>query len=346
MSHMIENNFLYKNQHGFVPGRSCVTQLLQVLDKWTEILDDGGEVDCVYLDFSKAFDSVPHLRLLAKLQSYGIAGSVWSWIRSFLKDRKQKVVLAGAESDWSLVTSGVPQGSVLGPVLFVCFINDMPGLVSSFVHIYADDTKISREVSCEMDADVLQNDLNELIKWSKTWQLGFNSSKCKVMHIGNNTSVHSYVMKDENTVNLEGVNEECDLGIWFDKHLKFSIHVGHVVEKANKTLGLIKRSFVYLSCDILKKLFTGIVRPSLEYGNVVWHPRFKKDIELLERVQQRATKLVPELRRLSYEQARSQPRNSEGALATSKGAHNLHPKKVVTKSPSQPITARGSGGAL
>ena len=109
-------------------------------------------------------------------------------------------------------------------------------------------------------------------------------------------------MKDEKTVNLEGVDEECDLGIWFDKHLKFSTHVGHVVEKANKTLGLIKRSFVYLSGDIVKMLFTGIVRPSLEYGNVVWHPRFKKDIELLERVQQCATKLVPELRRLSNEE--------------------------------------------
>ena len=97
------------------------------------------------------------------------------------------------------------------------------------------------------------------------------------MHIGNNSGVHSYVMKDEETVSLEGVNEECDLGIWFDKHLKFSTHVGHVVEKANKTLGLIKRSFVYLSCDILKMLFTGIVRPSLEYGNMVWYPRFKSN---------------------------------------------------------------------
>ena len=122
------------------------------------------------------------------------------------------------------------------------------------------------------------------------------------MHIGNNSSAHNYVMKDEKTVSLEGVNEECDLGIWFDKHLKFSTHFGHGVEKANKTLGLIRRSFVYLDCDTLKMLFTGIVRPSLEYGNVVWHPRFKKDIELLERVQQRATKLVPELRGLSYEE--------------------------------------------
>ena len=252
--------------------------------------------------FFEGFDSVPHLRLLTKLQSYGISGSVWSWISSFLKGRKQKVVLAGTESDWSLVTSGVPQGSVLGPVLFVCFINDMSGLVSSFVHIYADDTKISRDISCDMDADALQSDINELIKWSKTWQLGFNASKCKVMHIGNSSREHNFVMQDEKAVILEGVNEECDLGIWFDKHLKFSTHVRHVVEKANKILGLIKRSFVYLDCDILKMLFTGIVRPSLEYGNVVWHPRYKKDIELLERVQQRATKLVPELRELSYEE--------------------------------------------
>ena len=216
-----------------------------------------------------------------------------SWISSFLKGRKQKVVLAGAESEWTLVTSGVPQGSVLGAVLFV---------VSSYVHIYADDTKISRNISCDEDADVLQRDLNELTIWSKTWQLGFNASKCKVMHTENHSIEHNYTIQDKQAVILERVNEECDLGIWFDNQLKFSTHVAHVVEKANKILGLIKRSFVYLNCENLRMLYTGIVRPHLEYGNVVWHPGYKKDVELLERVQQRATKMVPELKDLSYEE--------------------------------------------
>ena len=147
IEHMITNKLLSDSQHGFIQGRSCTTQLLQVIDRWSEIIDEGGNIDNIYLDFAKAFDTVPHHRLIVKLQSYGIGGRVLDWINNFLTDRRQRVLVQGSESSWARVLSGVPQGSVLGPVLFVCYINDMPDTISSFMYMYADDTKMARVVN-------------------------------------------------------------------------------------------------------------------------------------------------------------------------------------------------------
>jgi len=144
---------LSDTQHGFIKGRSCTTQLLEVVDKLLEMHDYGGSIDMVYLDFSKAFDTVPHYRLL---ESYGVTGRVLEWIRSFLTTRKQRVTVSESISGWSEVLSGVSQGSVLGPVLFVCYINDMPDpeTVASLVYMYADDAKVAREIVSESDRNV------------------------------------------------------------------------------------------------------------------------------------------------------------------------------------------------
>ena len=230
----------------------------------------------IYLDFAKAFDSVPHHRLITKLQSYGIDGKILNWIKSFLSTRRQTVVLGGAMSDWILVISGIPQGSVLGPVLFVCFINDLPERVSSLVHMYADDTKLGRRIETIVDNHLLQKDLNILMEWSTKWQLRFNASKCKILNIGTiwrHSINHIYTMEENSqSVNLELTTEEKDLGIWVDSGLKFDGHVAKSVLKANAVLGSIKRSFVYMDVSMLRQLYIALVRPHLEYGNVVWHP--------------------------------------------------------------------------
>ena len=260
LNHLMENSLLADNQHGFVPGRSCVNQLLEVLDKWTEILDNGSILDAVYLDFSKAFDSVPHKRLLIKLQSYGVEGKVLQWIQSFLSDRRQKVYVSGAGSSWSYVTSGVPQGSVLGPVLFVCYINDMPEVVKSMIYLYADDAKIGRQIVNDSDKDVLQLDLDELEKWAKKWQMKFNPNKCKVMHIGNKDSTETpySVGQGISSEKLSITNEEKYLGVWFDTGLKFSSHISCPAIWFHCTINLKSSGF-----DDCTSGFSG-------YGGVCW----------------------------------------------------------------------------
>ena len=166
MSHLLANNLLSDHQFGFIPGRLYTTQLLYVLDHFTKHLDKGEPIDVIYLDFQKAFDSVPHQRLIQKLTSFGINSKILQWIKDFLWNRTQQVVLNGQKSSTTSVTSGVPQGSVLGPVLFTLFVNDIPSMVSSPTFMFADDTKIFCCVKSGDDHGALQNDLNLLYEWS------------------------------------------------------------------------------------------------------------------------------------------------------------------------------------
>ncbi|KAK3790961.1 hypothetical protein RRG08_039822 [Elysia crispata] len=173
--------------------------LLEVINKWTEALDEGKPIDAVYLDFAKAFDSVPHQRLILKIDSYSITSKVQSWIRAFLTNRRQRVSISGSVSEWSPVTSGVPQGSILGPVLFVIFINDLPDVLNSWCQMYADDTKVSTTVDSKKESQVLQKDIDRLVEWADRWQLHFNAAKCKVIHLGRNNPAHKYTMKMHNS---------------------------------------------------------------------------------------------------------------------------------------------------
>ena len=304
MAYFESNNYLSEFQHGFVSHRSCTTNLLATLDSWTESLDRGAPVDAIYLDFSKAFDSVPHHRLLEKLKMYGISDKLLLWIKDFLIGRRQRVNVNGCYSDWSPVTSGVPQGSCLGPVLFVVFINDLPEVVKSLVQMYADDTKLFSEVENIEQKLILQRDLYNLMDWADKWQLRFNADKCHVVHLGFNNNHYTYYMRkhdEDNFVELLTSEVEKDLGVQVDDKLSFTKHVQCQVNKANRLVGLIRRSFSFLDKDVMRQLFTAIVRPHLEFANVVWSPRYKREEEMIEKVQERATKCIPGMKNLSYE---------------------------------------------
>lgn len=142
---MIQSKLFSDKQFGFISGRSTTLQLLIVMEEWTEILDNGGTLDSIYMDFMKAFDKVPHKRLLRKLRSYGLSEQIIKWVEDFLRDRSQKVSVNNSESRDRPVTSGIPQGSVLGPILFVIYINDMPECVNASTYLFADDTKSTRK---------------------------------------------------------------------------------------------------------------------------------------------------------------------------------------------------------
>ena len=155
-------------------GRSTALQLLKVMDTWTEALDRDLSIDCIYMDYQKAFDTVPHRRLLGKLQTYGIRGNIHHWITDFLMGRQQQVVVNGRSSEWKDVTSGIPQGSVMGPLLFLMYINDLPETISSEVYLFADDTKIFNIIVDDESINTLQNDLRKLEEWSNKWLLRFH----------------------------------------------------------------------------------------------------------------------------------------------------------------------------
>ena len=269
------------------------------MEEWTRILDGGNELDLIYTDFAKAFDSVPHVRLLIKLKKLGINGALLRWIKSFLSNRKQMVVIEGENSDWANVKSGIPQGSVLGPLLFVAYINDMPKCITSLCNIFADDAKVYRKIQNINDTTSLQHDLNNMFDWSQKWQLPFNETKCKCLHLGRANQRNNYTMNDHT---LESVTEEKDLGVIIDSSLKFHKHTAIARKKANSILGIIKKTFINLDSTTLPLLYKSMVRPHLEYGNVIWGPHFKVDQQDIEKVQKRATKLISNLKDLPYKQ--------------------------------------------
>ena len=297
VTYMSSNKLFSTAQHGFVPSRNCMTNLLLSMEDWAAALEYGYSIDIIYTDFAKAFDPVPHKRLFAKLQSIGVQGQLLRWTEAFLTGRRHRVSLSGELSNWTDVTSGIPQGSVLGPILFVIFLNDMPNVVKNCCKLFADDAKLYRPVLSEADTQSLQSDINILMEWSSTWQLPFNEMKCKRMHLGRGNNSRPYHMNDHI---LENVTEEKNLGVTVDHQLKFHTHTSAAIKKANSILGLIKRSFSVKDKSTLPSLYMSMVRPHLEYGNTIWGPHFKQDMKAIERVQKRATRMIPTLKDRRY----------------------------------------------
>ena len=250
------------------------------------------------MDFAKAFDSVPHHRLLHNMKSIGIIGRTEN--RELDKSgRTQRVQVEDELSSWKSVRSGMSEGSVLGPTLFVIFINDMPDVVRSMCKLFADDAKILRSIKSLDDNKALPDDINNLTEWSARWQLPFNVTKCKSLHIGKRNNKYVYEMNGQQ---LEQINVEKDLGVLIDDEMKCHKHTAAAIKEANGILGIIRKSFALLHSVTLPLLYKSLVRPHLEYGNVVWGPYFKEDIKAAERVQRWVTKWIPRLKDMTYEE--------------------------------------------
>ncbi|KAK7088907.1 hypothetical protein V1264_024561 [Littorina saxatilis] len=256
------------------------------------------------MDFMKAFDTVPHARLIAKVEAHGIQGNVLNWIRNFLAGRQ--VIVNGTHSDKAPVTSGIPQGSVLGPLLFTLYINDLPSQVTSSVKLFVDDTKLYTRTDVPSGPVVMQEDLDNLQEWSDNWLLKFHPKKCSVLKLGKQHTETSYHMKgrsesgEEVSITLEESETEKDLGVLVDNRLSFKGHVAQATAKANKTIGIIRRSFEHLDREVFVQLYKSLARPILEYGHSVWQPQQKLLCKEIEDVQRRATKLISALSEKTY----------------------------------------------
>ena len=299
VTYLEDNSLINSSQHGFRNRRSCLTNLLDFFNDVFKMYDDTRSVDIVYLDFQKAFDKVPHKRLLNKIYTHGIIGNSHKWLKDWLFERKQRVVINGTTSSWRDVMSGVPQGSVLGPILFLIYINDIDEGLMCKVSKFADDTKIATKVTTSHDKEKLQTDIDHLVSWANKWQMKFNVEKCKVLHIGSNNDHVQYSM---NGIQLGNVDKEKDLGVIISNDLKPSHHCKEVVKTANKLIGFIGRTFEHKTEKVILTLYNSLVRPNLEYCVQFWSPYYRKDIDKLERVQRRVTKMIPRLRNKPYEE--------------------------------------------
>ena len=301
--HLEKTEVLTSHQYGFRKGSSCTSNLLAFYSKVIDTVQEReGWADGVYLDLKKAFDKVPHKRLLWKIKNYGgVRGRLLDWMKNYLRGREMRTVIRNEGSPWLEVTSGVPQGSVLGPIMFGIYVNDLVEGIGSYINLFADDAKLLRRVNNVDDCRKLQEDLDKVGEWGRKWQMEFNPKKCRVMEFGKSKRRVHWDYKMEG-VGLVKTNEEVDLGVTVTEGLTPDRHIHKVTAKANNLLRRVKMAFTYLDKDMMRKIIVTMVRPILEYAAVVWSPHKKKNVRKLERVQRAATKMAPELRDLNYEE--------------------------------------------
>ncbi|CAG9131177.1 unnamed protein product, partial [Plutella xylostella] len=275
-------------QHGFLKKRSTVSNLIIFNEFITSHMDNGNQIDAVYTDYSKAFDRIDHEMLLKKLLLAGIRGDLFRWFKSYISNRTQSVVLNGYMSTWKSIPSGVPQGSLLGPLLFIIFINDIDVCFnnSQFL-LFADDMKVFRVVNSPEDSALLQDDLNKLTTYCRTNRLDINVSKCFSISFGRKRSMFSstYIINNQT---ISSCNEIRDLGVIMDSKLLFNNHIDKIVKKAYKLLGFLIRSCKNFNLmKSFKIVYCSLVRSNLEYASQVWNPRYGVYISKIESIQKK-----------------------------------------------------------
>ena len=291
INHLDRHHALHNTQHGFRARRSCETQLLTTVHKIWESNEYTKQVDAVVLDFAKAFDTVPHERLLHKLHHYGIKGSLHKWISAFLKGRTQSVVVQGSYSKPAKVLSGVPQGTVLGPLLFLMYINDIPNGLKSNVSLFADDCVVYRPIKTASDCDLLQRDLKLLERWSSRWLMSFKPDKCSVIRFSRCKAKieHTYRLCGQA---LQAAHQHKYLGVTLSSDMKWNTHVDIAVSKANSMVGFLRRNLGSAPPKVKIQAYKSLVRPHIEYCSSVWDPHTKVNIQKIEAVQRRAARFI------------------------------------------------------
>ena len=315
-SHLEKNHLINTNQHGFRENRSCCTQLISHLEFIFSNAIEGNETDCLYLDYSKAFDKVDHGLLLKKLELHGINKKYLQWIQNFLQDRTQVVFVNGTYSYPVAVKSGVPQGSVLAPLFFIVVTNDLPqsiGNTNSHILTFADDTKVCSKVSSANDFDLMQNDILKIIKWSTSNNMMLNNNKFELISHKFNADNHNLLLLKELplfndkvdyviTKNLVVSPSEHvrDLGIYVDSKLTWRVHYNVIKKKAKQMSGWVLNTFNSRDKYPMLVLYKSLVRSGLEYCCEVWNPYLNRDINFLEQVQRSFTSKIQGMRDLNY----------------------------------------------
>jgi ribonuclease P/MRP protein subunit RPP40 len=296
-SFLISNNLLHPAQHGFLPTRSCLSNLTIFLNDLSKAAEVKQKMDCIFFDFSKAFDVIPHNLLMQHLEGLGILGPLCRWLSSFISGRTSRVRVCGSLSSEICVSSGVPQGSVLGPTLFIVFINTLPSVIppGSRALLFADDLKV-----WSSDPLSLQKAVDACYLWSQTNRLPFNPRKTEHISFIKPVTVTFTLPTPSGPYPIPTVDEHKDLGVWITPDLSPSLMCIQSSKKAIRMAHLLHRTFPLIDQRNFITLYSSFVRPLLEHCNLVWLPWLKRDENLLENVQRKATKSVPSLRNLPY----------------------------------------------
>ena len=294
-NYLRDNDLITMHQSGFMPGDSTVHQLTYLYDLFCKALNDKKDVRLVFCDQSKAFDRVWHAGLVFKLKSFGITGPLLDWLMDYLRDRLQRISIDGIYSIWELIKAGVPQGSVLGPLLFIIYINDIVENIKSGIKLFADDTSLYITIDDNLNeaTDQLNSDLDLLKAWSSQWLVDFNPQKTKSIYI----SLKKTVPDDLpplyfDNVELENVDSHKHLGLILNTSLSWKDHIVSIASTANKKLNLLAHLKNLLDRKTLFIMYTSFIRPSIEYANVIWCNCTDTENDFLEGIQRRAARII------------------------------------------------------
>lgn len=304
ISYLHSKGLITSHQHGFLSRHSTATNLLESTHDWNLFLNSSTSVDVIYIDFSRAFDTIVFSKLITKLNSYGIVGNLLKWISLFLSPRTQSVVVENHHSVTAPVKSGVPQGSVLGPVLFLVFINDITSICSgnTKIKLFADDLKLYSDLSSDSGSTNLQQTLDNLVSWSSLWQLSINISKCNILSLQRGHQRNSTIHNQYHIAGTTLTHCSCstDLGVLIDNNLTYSHHIGSIIRKVSQRTGTFFRGFTSRNIHLMRKVWITYIRPLLDFNSCVWCPSSVYLIDLLENLQRRFTKRIPSISHLPY----------------------------------------------